>query len=392
MRGLRRLLLLLVVVASFYSAAAAKPSHTVSIFVYDAGETLGLLPVAPLLEAEGVEVRWVPLTPWARRILEQEGRTFVPPPDGLEQMAHVKERAAGGDADYWLRLTTSHKPDLIILGLVSGMQEQLAREFRKRGLRTAGFYDGFDTTDRGSVVWRTASQVNEVWAPTEKIRRSLNALGLKKVKTLGQPTLETWHRLASKLKPAALYERLGVPAGKRLVVFAGQYGDGYEEILTAFLKAVVDELSKRDDLYLVLSPHPKTGGEVERAALLKHPHPRINVMPQGVTTAELAAASAAVITWRSTVGVQAAFLGRPVVYFNLNARDYRNELIDEGIAQAATPATFGAALQSALARRDDAADNRRRLSSLGYVLNSDRMIAAEVLRLLRKRPLPRPGE
>jgi CDP-glycerol glycerophosphotransferase (TagB/SpsB family) len=189
-----------------------------------------------------------------------------------------------------------------------------------------------------------------------------------------------------------LYKRLGVPAGKRLVLFAGQYGEGYEEVLTAFLKAAAEALNNRDDLYVVLSPHPKTGGEVERAALLKQAHPRIVVMPQGVTTAELAAVSAAVVTWRSTVGVQAAFLGRPVVYFNLDARDYRNELIDRGIAQAATPATFGSALHGALARRDVASDNRRRLSSLGYVLNSDRMIAAEVLRLIRKRPLPSPGE
>jgi CDP-glycerol glycerophosphotransferase (TagB/SpsB family) len=201
---------------------------------------------------------------------------------------------------------------------------------------------------------------------------------------MGQPSLETWHRLESNLSPGALYKRLHIPSGKQLLVFAGQYGEGYEEILEAFLKVAKDELNRREDLYIVLSPHPKTGGVDERAALLKHAHQRFIVAPPGVTTAEIAAASEAVITWRSTVGIQAAFLGKPVIYFNFNARDYQNDLIEQGIAQAATPATFSTALRTALTRRGTASDNRRRLSELGYVINSDRKIATEVIRLTTK--------
>jgi hypothetical protein len=355
----------------------------VLIFVYDAGETLGLLPATPILEAEKIDVRWAPLTPWVRRVLQQEQRSYAEPPKDLDNMPHVKDREAEGDVGFWLGLVAEEKPDLVIVGLVSCAQERLARELKARGIRTVGFYDAFDPTTRDSIVWRVASQVDTVWVPTKTIGRNLNDLGLRKVKVMGQPSLETWYRLGATVKSASLYARLQVPPGNRILLFAGQYGEGYAEVLDAFLRAALAELNRREDLYLVLSYHPKTTGEREREAIRKHPHPRLRLMPQGTTTAELATVSSAVITWRSTVGIQAAFLGKPVIYFNLNLHDYTIDLIEQGIAAASTPETFGAALHQALTRQSDPAANRRRLAELGYVIDADRKIASEIIRLTK---------
>lgn len=387
----RTLILVLVALSALTRAAHAEGAHkppapkpSVFVVVYDAGETLGLLPVSPLLEAEGLDVQWVPLTPWALRILERERVSIVQPAGGLEGLAHVKARQADGETGFWLKLLAEKKPALVIFGLVSRMQEQLAQELKNRGQRTVGFYDAFDATERDTIVWRVARQVGEVWVPTDKIKRNLDELGVAPVKVLGQPSLETWHRAASGVRPDALFARLRIPTGKKVLIFAGQYGEGYTELLEAFVRVASAELNRRDDLYLVLSPHPRTAGEVERAALLKYQHPRMLVMPAGTTTAELATVGSVVITWRSTVGVQAAFMGRPVIYFNLKSGEYTNDLIDKGIALAATPETFGQALRDALSRRSDPAQNRRRLAELGYVIDADRQIAAEVIRLVRR--------
>jgi predicted glycosyltransferase len=389
MKYLRGLLLLAVMSSLFDKAILANTARgdaavprTVSIFVYDAGETLGLLPVAPLLEARNIRAQWIPLTPWALQILEREPVSLVRPSEEFQQMPHVKDRLALSDVSYLLRLMAERKPDLAILGLVSGIQELLARELKKLGIRTVGFYDAFDTTDRDSIIWRVARQLDEVWVPTKKIKYNLDSLGLKRVKVLGQPSLETWRRLESKVSLSSLYEQLRIPPGKQILVFAGQYGDGYVEILEAFLRAAKSVLDEQEDLYIVLSPHPKTGGEAERAALLKYGHQRFIVARQGVTTAELAVASSVVITWRSTVGIQAAFLGKPVIYFNFNVRDYRNDLIEEGIAQATTPSTFSMALRTTLARQSNASNHQRKLSELGYIINSDQRIASEVIKLI----------
>ena len=355
----------------------------VLIFVYDAGETLGLLPIAPLLEIEKIDVRWVPLTPWSLRVIKQEHKSYVEPPD-LDNLPQIKDREAEGNIDFWLRLIAEEKPDLVIVGLVSRVQEQLAQELKVLGIRTVGFYDAFDPTTRDTIVWRVANQVDTVWVPTETIQRNLNDLGLRKVKVMGQPSLETWYRLAGNVKSSSLYTRLQIPRGKKILLFAGQYGEGYKEILEAFLRAAHIELDRQKDLYLVLSYHPKTGGELEREAIQKYSHPRLMLMPQGLSTAELATVSSAVITWRSTVGIQAAFLGKPVLYFNFNLHDYTNNLIEKGLAFASTPSTFSTTLQLALTRRNDSLANRMRLAKLGYVINADRKIASEIVRLVRR--------
>lgn len=366
------------------TGSATSPQPKVLILVYDAGETLGLLPIAPLLETKKIDVRWVPLTPWSVRVLEQEHKPYVKPPADLDQMSHIKDRENEVDIDFWSKLIAEEKPNLVIVGLVSRVQEQLARKLRTLGIETVGFYDAFDPTTRDTIVWRVASQMDTVWVPTETIERNLNDLGVRNVKVMGQPSVETWYRLAAKINSASLYARLHIAPGKRILLFAGQYGEGYAEILEAFLRAALVELDRHNDMYLVLSYHPKTSGEVEQAAIQKHPHPRLMLMPQGVSTAELATVSSAVITWRSTVGVQAAFLGKPVLYFNFKANDYTNNLIEKGLAFASTPETFGAALQQALTRRKDSLANRKSLVKLGYVIDADRKIASEIVRLVRR--------
>jgi hypothetical protein len=362
----------------------ARPPR-VLIFVYDAGETMGLLPVAPVLATEKVEVRWAPLTPWSRQVLEREHAPYLPPPDNLDDEPHVKDRQSQGDITYWLKLVAEMKPDLVILGLVSRVQEQLAQELKSRSILTVGFYDAFDATTRDSIVWQVASRVDVVWVPTENIKHNLNALGLKSVKVMGQPSLETWYRLAATVKPAGIYSRLQIPPGKKILLFAGQYGEGYAELLDAFLQASIGELNRREDLYLVLSHHPKTAGELERAAAQKYHHPRILLMPSGLSTAEVAAVSDVVITWRSTVGIQATFMGKPVIYFNFKPGDYHNDLTEKAVALTSTPETFGSALRRALSQRTSPAANRQRLAELGYIVAADRKIASEIIRLIRKR-------
>jgi len=364
--------------------AHSSQHSSISIIVYDAGETLGLLSITPFLEVENISVQWIPLTPWTLRLLEKENRAFVKPPKGLEIMNHLDDRQNAGEINYWLNLIIEQKPALVILGLVSRIQEQLACELRNRGIYTIGFYDGFDKTDRSSINWKVSRQVDEVWVPTKVIKHNLNNLGLKSVKVMGQPSLESWYRLAKEIRPDSLYKRLQISIDKKILIFAGQYGEGYKEILDAFMKVALEELKKREDLYLVLSPHPKTLGELECAVAQKCNHPRVLTAPKEVSTAELAAICKVMITWKSTVGVQATFMGKPVIYFNFNLDDYRNNLIDQGIAQVATPKTFGGVLQTFLDQHSDQSSNRHRLTKLGYIVDSDRKIASEILKRIRK--------
>ena len=86
---------------SLMLAGVEQTPPTVAFVTYDAGETLALLPVAPLLRERGIDVRWFPLTPWSADLLAENGEAFLPLPDGIEGMPHVQGREGRGDLEYW---------------------------------------------------------------------------------------------------------------------------------------------------------------------------------------------------------------------------------------------------------------------------------------------------
>ena len=125
---------------------------SVAFVVYDAGETLGLLPVAGLMEHEEIEVRWIPLTPWAADILSTNGQAFLTLPEGIEKMAHLEARDAQTDLAYWREVLEKDPPELAVSGLVSMAQAQLGEWFHTAGIPTRGFHDGFQPPGPGSIV------------------------------------------------------------------------------------------------------------------------------------------------------------------------------------------------------------------------------------------------
>src|SRR5262245_50745968 len=82
-----------------FAGSLEAPMSYVHIVVYDAGETLGLLPVVPVLRKRGIKVIWAPLTPWSKKILERERQYFIEPPDNLSEAAHLKDRSNEGEID-----------------------------------------------------------------------------------------------------------------------------------------------------------------------------------------------------------------------------------------------------------------------------------------------------
>jgi hypothetical protein len=360
------------------------PLRRVPVVTYDAGETLGLLPTTPLLKEYGVEVIWVPLTPWTQRLLESAKQSrVVPLPDNIHEMPHLSDRFNIGKIDYWLKQILTEHPKLVILGLVSNLQEQLAIQCKEMGIPTVGFYDSFDPASADSIVFQVARAVNEVWVPTESVKVSLRALGIKSVLVLGQPSVETWIRTATEMNPADVLRRQGISPQRRVILYAGQYGEGYKEILSSFAFQVQKETASNSNLTVVFSPHPRTDGEMERKVIADLPHSnRFMMAAPGLTTAELASIAAVVVTWTSTVGVQAVFIGKPVIYYHFSTDAFSNDLIAKGIARLATPHNFSMILKEMLAKKADASFLRQKLLDNGYVIDSDKKIVHEILKRL----------
>jgi hypothetical protein len=99
---------------------------------------------------------------------------------------------------------------------------------------------------------------------------------------------------------------------------------------------------------------------------------------KNTTTVELAAASSVVVVWRSTVGIQAAFTGKPVIYYHSDSEHYSNRLIETGTAKSATQESFSEILKESLIQKVDIAKTRRELIKGGYIVNSDERIADQI--------------
>ena len=356
------------------------PSASVAFVVFDAGETLGLLPVAASLRSTGTEVTWLPLTPWAAELLSANGEPSYPLPDGASGMSHVQDRNAVSEVGYWEEVLIGNPPALVVLGMVSVAQGQISDRLRDAGISTRGFFDGFQPPTPGSIGAETAPSYDEIWVPTDRVREGFQALGLGAL-VVGQPSLESWRRAAEEVDRDAVRRRQGIGAADHILLFAGQYGPGYEEVLGSFLGAIQELLVSDSSGILVLSPHPRTDGTAERSALEKAGLPRAVMAVEGISTMELATTSDVILTWNSTVGVQAAFMGKRVVYFE-PPKDFDSDLVERGIAVVAGESSLVPLLGGILADELSPEIIRETLVASGYVVNADRVMAEMISRII----------
>lgn len=396
---------------------APEPSPSVAFLVYDAGETLALLPVSDRLAEVGVEVDWIPLTPWAADLLAENGRAFPPLPHSIDTMAHVQGREGVPETGYWESYLARAPPALAVLGMVSAVQGKLAAWLHEAGIPTRGYVDGFQVPGSDAITVRLArgwpgdasrtGPFHEIWVATERVREGFRALGIP-TRVAGQPTLESWRRGAQEVNPEAVRQTQGLGETDRVLLWAGQYGDGYAETLEVFLRAVSPILARDSTLVLVLSHHPRTRGEVERAALEEwraageqirvYPedvpgpdtgrrvkaHRRAAMMSEDLTTMEMAAAAEVILTWTSTVATQAAFMGKQAVYFS-PPEGFDAHLAEEGAAFLADPPSLPATLGEVLGHPRTPRAIRQILLDAGYVVDADRRMAEMILSALVNR-------
>jgi predicted glycosyltransferase len=101
----------------------------------------------------------------------------------------------------------------------------------------------------------------------------------------------------------------------------------------------------------------------------------------GLPTSELAIIADVVVTWTSTVAVQAAFLGRPVVYFS-PPEGFDTHLVESGGALLADETSLDRVLAEVLSEPANADTRRATLVDAGYVVDADVVMAEMSLAVL----------
>lgn len=347
----------------------------VLFFFYDAGETLALLPVYEKAEKlNHYKFALAPLTPWSKEILVKQKLSFLDSEINPNNRSLSSRYSIYPNLARWEKLIDKEKPHLIVLGLVSQIQKQIAQFCRQKKIPVIGYYDAFDPPSAQSITREVMEEVDVLFVPNEEIQSALNIE--KPVMTVGQPSVETWRKIHQKTNVQEIREKLKIE-NEKTILFAGQYGNGYEEVLREFLQ-LAQNLKQTS---LILSPHPKTDGSLE-AKIVQKMQLSHTVINQEFPSSEASVVADIVITWRSTVGVQAAFAGKTVVYFNLSLTSYRNRLIDEGVAHSTDPKNFLSVIEKIFDQKNSQKVLSNRLKNLGYILNSTEKIYHEIACIL----------
>jgi hypothetical protein len=222
-----------------------------------------------------------------------------------------------------------------IAGMASCVQAQAVNLFKSKGAYTIAVYDNFDspsTKDFISAFISYEPKVHELWVPSKPVYDGFSKdfkPFWSQMYIMGQPALESWQHVFATTDRASIREELDINTETTCVLFVGGYDDTYEEALKVFLEST--HLFQDKDVQFIISPHPKTSGELEKKLVDELPNDCNILIPTGYSTSELATIANLVVCHKSTVGILALYQGVPVVYVAKKS-DYSNFSIQEGNA------------------------------------------------------------
>lgn len=279
-------------------------------------------------------------------------------------------------------------PRIIIVGMASIAQAQILNAFDK-GVKKVIFYDNFDpiwspTTGPKEYILPFYKTLNEgtyhLFVPGtsyEPTSRKLEKFSSASMYPLGQPSLESWEEVYAKTDLVKLKSELSVPSANRILLFAGGFDPvdetQYKEDLASFLKGA----TALDNVSILVTFHPKTDGSVERDLVSSLGGGKCQLIEKDrYSTTELSTIADVVVCFKSTVGAQAAYMGKSVLYI---AQRYENFLIDSGIAALATDPD---SITKSLSLLDSSETKPSFSGTLGIPKDASSLIAKKLTELL----------
>ena len=313
------------------------------VVLYDAGETFMLQPVLPLLTENGINYK-VLVMATARNLVSTSADFPKAHQIDLEKTcgvtAHVDpthwERLQSLDEKDLQKVATCVEPKIILTGMASRIQVQIAQVLKRPGVKVSGAYDGFNPILTSSVAYRFLDQVDQVLVPLERIRAGVRTYRPHlPVEVVGQPALEKWVLASRNIDRNQILRQLPyLNPRQKTILYVGGYGDDYAEAFELFVQSARQIPNES----FIVSAHPKMDGAFEKDIISQKKATNVHVLPSSVSTLEAAYIADLVVTQRSTVGTQALFLGRPVVYLDVPQTKFSNFSIENGWASQVTEA------------------------------------------------------
>jgi len=236
-----------------------------TLFVlFDAGETEALIPVAEELKVRGEEVTVLKFDPKQR--------------DRYEPLPESE--------------ILGYDPNVLIVGDASILQLQFVKAYRGKA-KTICYYDNLLEIDKipyAPLIREFEKEVDLFLVSSSLAAQSSKAQSLEIV---GNPDLDLFEKKVGE-----------IPVTKGRLTYFGGYDTDYEDAFRAFIEYVLNYEGE-----VIVRPHPKTDGELERRLTQGTP---IKV-GESLSSIEAVGRSELIIIHRSSIGTKAAIAGKKVL-------------------------------------------------------------------------------
>lgn len=230
--------------------------------------------------------------------------------------------------DRLLNDATLHKilaldPQVVISGMASAWQAQILNAAHAKGAKTVAFYDNMNgPVTEQKYVGPFTSTIDKDAIGTWLVPGEAFTVGFKgNVKALGQPVLEQWDTVFQS-PDAKIKDKLGMKNGQKLILFAGGNDVTYPQYLEEMMTAVKD----REDLFLVITPHPARKDGIEDTLFARLGNPRNIRVERGIKTIDITPFASVFAAHKSSMGAHALSHGLPVLFVGPKA-DYASLVV-----------------------------------------------------------------
>jgi len=254
----------------FHSTSALAKPLDILFVLFQAGASNALHPILPELRKDNISFQILAVNT-ASKILQNEPEWDVSKKFfGSPQNSRIDWDLDQNMTPEMIRtITTYFSPRIIITGMVSHYQLQLARAYSiiDPGPFIIGYYDDFSLLVPNSLRENCVKFVNELWMPGQYHKEDIqNRFPGLPVKAMGQPTLQHWETQFSRLQEqddSVLRSFLTKP---RTLLFVDQYGKNHEKVFRSF----VQDASNITDFNIWVSVHPHVDGAFERRVVAEY--------------------------------------------------------------------------------------------------------------------------
>lgn len=288
--------------------------------LFDAGETVNLLPVLKKLEINGKDFL-VLVMGTAETIVKPGmfGNKRITLKDlNIDTVVDTTSARTCSLSTEMMKKFQQMNPAVVLVGTASRIQQDILEQFSSAV--TVAFVDNM-SYDSEQESFKTVKKVQE--AAKHVLLPSKNTVSLflnnqKRMEfqptyhVVGKPSLEAWEKEIHSTEPKAVLQILSFTPDKPIVTFIGGYGPGYE-IIDPLFKQCMENLNEQG-IQVIFQPHPKMGCSK-------------------VKTTEALRVSNLVVGYNSSVILDAGILGISSLFFIPKdpRTSFKHEAIEKGL-------------------------------------------------------------